>query len=342
MVKPDSFTDKTNEVLLAAQQLAQDSSHLQLLPIHVAVTLFDDKNSLGQQVCSKAGADGQQVVRNLKKILVRLPSQSPAPPEVSMSASLQSMLNAAETIQRKQKDSHLAIDHLLLSLMEVKEIADALTQAGLSKAKIEEAIKSVRGSAKVESKSGDSTYDALNKYGVDLTESAANGKLDPVIGRDDEIRRVIRVLSRRTKNNPVLIGEPGVGKTAIVEGLAERIVRGDVPMNLQCKLISLDMGALIAGAKYRGEFEERLKAVLKEIQDGTCCFVCRLYKPNQTTKQSNNQTTNQIQPKGRSFFSSMRSISCSVRAKPTEPWTRPTCSSPCWRAASCAASAQRR
>jgi len=287
MVRTENFTDKTNELLLGAQQLAQDSAHIQLLPIHVAVALFAEQNGLGtclnthwysanllaysqlpgQQVCLKAGADGQTVTRNLNRILVRLPSQSPAPPEVSMSASLQSMLNAAETIQRKNKDSHLAIDHLLLATMDVKEIADALNNAGLTKAKLEEAIRSVRGSAKVESKSSDATYDSLNKYGIDLTDRAADGKLDPVIGRDDEIRRVIRVLSRRTKNNPVLIGEPGVGKTAIVEGLAERIVRGDVPVNLNCKLISLDMGALIAGAKYRGEFEERLKAVLKEVQD---------------------------------------------------------------------------
>jgi ATP-dependent Clp protease ATP-binding subunit ClpB len=267
MVQPDTFTEKTNELLLAAQQLAQDNSHLQLLPLHVAVVMFAEPGGLGQQVCEKVGVDPIQVNRNLNRLLVRLPQQTPPPPEVSNSSSLMSLLNAAQQIQRKQKDSHLAIDHLLLALMDVKEIADAVSQSGLTKQKVEETIKNVRGGRKVESKTSDSTYDALSKYGLDLTAMAENGKLDPVIGRDDEIRRVIRVLSRRTKNNPVLIGQPGVGKSAIVEGLAERIIRGDVPQNLNCKLISLDMGALVAGAKYRGEFEERLKAVLKEVQD---------------------------------------------------------------------------
>lgn len=267
VLSPETFTDKTNQVLLAAQTLAGENNHIQLLPLHVAVTIFSEPNGLGQQIASKAGADAQQITRNLQRLLVRLPQQSPPPTEISNSSALVSLLQAAQQVQKKQKDSHLAVDHILLALMDVKEIADALTQAGLSKAKVEEAVKSVRGGRKVESKSAEETYEALSKYGIDLTEAAANGKLDPVIGRDDEIRRVIRVLSRRTKNNPVLIGEPGVGKTAIVEGLAERIVRGDVPANLQCRLISLDMGALIAGAKYRGEFEERLKAVLKEVQD---------------------------------------------------------------------------
>jgi ATP-dependent Clp protease ATP-binding subunit ClpB len=178
------------------------------------------------------------------------------------------LLKSAHEIQKKQRDSHIAVDHLILAFIDaVPDILAAFTVAGATKKSLEDAILQIRGNRKVESRSDDSQYDALSKYAIDLVSLAEQGKLDPVMGRDEEIRRVIQVLSRRSKSNPVLIGEPGVGKTAIVEGLAHRIVRRDVPVNLQCKLFSLDMGALIAGAKYRGEFEERLKAVLKEVKD---------------------------------------------------------------------------
>jgi ATP-dependent Clp protease ATP-binding subunit ClpB len=266
-LNPENFTEKTNEILVAARELAAEHQHVQLTPLHVALALFTDQDGLARSIAQKAGVDPQSVERALRKAMVRLPSQDPAPPEPSPSNAMLKALRDAQALQKAQKDSHLAIDHLLNAIMDDKDVSSVMKELNLPKSKIEQSIKETRGSRKVESKSAESTYEALSKYGTDLVSLAESGKLDPVIGRDDEIRRVIRVLSRRTKNNPILIGEPGVGKTAIVEGLAGRIVRGDIPINLKCRLISLDMGALIAGAKYRGEFEERLKAVLKEIKD---------------------------------------------------------------------------
>lgn len=189
------------------------------------------------------------------------------PPDLHPNRALIKVLTAARELQQKQNDSHLAVDHLFQALNSDSSIASVFGEAGLTPKALESGVREVRGGRRVDSKSAESTYEALKKFGTDLVEQAEAGKLDPVIGRDDEIRRVIRVLSRRTKNNPVLIGQPGTGKTAIVEGLAGRIVKGDIPDNLNCRIISLDMGALIAGAKYRGEFEERLKAVLKEVKD---------------------------------------------------------------------------
>jgi ATP-dependent Clp protease ATP-binding subunit ClpB len=183
-------------------------------------------------------------------------------------------------LQKKSKDAFVGINHLLLALLGDPAVANVLKESGVAPNALEEAVSKVVGNRKVDSKGGDETFDALSKYAIDLTEMAEQGKLDPVIGRDDEIRRVIRVLSRRTKNNPVLVGDPGVGKTAIVEGLAQRIVRKDVPESLQCRLFSLDMGALVAGAKYRGEFEERLKAVLKEVKEaegGVILFIDEIH-----------------------------------------------------------------
>lgn len=263
----DSFTDKTLEVISAAQQLAKDESHSILSPIHLGTVFFTENEGLGKSVAKKAGADLQTIERGFRKALAKLPKQEPPPDELPPTRGFSNVLNKARDIQKKQKDSHIAIDHLLLALIEDSEVLQILKEGGLDKAKLEQTIQQVRGAHRVENKSSDATYEALEKYGTDLTKLAEEGKLDPVIGRDDEIRRVIRVLSRRTKNNPVLIGEPGVGKTAIVEGLANRIINGDVPQNLRCKVISLDMGALVAGAKYRGEFEERLKSVLKEVKD---------------------------------------------------------------------------
>ncbi|RKO91321.1 P-loop containing nucleoside triphosphate hydrolase protein, partial [Blyttiomyces helicus] len=267
MLSPESFTDKTSQTLAKAQSLAQEHSHVQVYPVHIAVALFEDEDALARSVCSRAGGDPAVAERKLRSILVRKPSQDPPPENLSFHQSSLRVLNTADDKRKTQKDTHLSIDHLLLALLEDKEILAAFTDAGTTKKALESAVTQIRGSRHVDSRSADSTYEALSKYGVDLVTMAEEGKLEPCIGRDDEIRRVIQVLARKTKCNPVLVGEPGVGKTSIVEGLAQRIVRKDVPASLQARLFSLDMGALIAGAKYRGEFEERLKAVLKEVKD---------------------------------------------------------------------------
>ena len=264
---PDTFTDKTNATIRNAHALAQKNGNPEIYPVHVGLAIFEDEDGLAKNIATKAGADSSVAERGLRRLLQRLPAQTPVPPELSPSSSLIKVISAAVEIQKKQNDTHLAVDHLFQALTIDRDIAQAFGEAGLTPKALEGAIRDVRGGRRVDSKSAEETYEALKKYGTDLVEQAEAGKLDPVIGRDDEIRRVIRVLSRRTKNNPVLIGQPGTGKTAIVEGLAGRIVRGDIPDNLNCRIISLDMGALVAGAKYRGEFEERLKAVLKEVKD---------------------------------------------------------------------------
>lgn len=264
---PKTFTTSTQEALTAANKHASEGQHIQVAPVHLALALFEKDDGLGKRIAEKTGVDNKMILRSLRRIFVRQPSQHPAPTEIGLSRDLFTILKAAQELQQKNGDSHLAVDHLLLALGKDKDIGPALTEAGLSYSKLETAVKEVRGNRKIDSENAEGSYEALKKYGTDLVEMAEQGKLDPVIGRDDEIRRVIRVLSRRRKNNPVLIGDPGVGKTAIVEGLAQRIVRGDIPANLNCRVISLDMGQLVAGAKYRGEFEERLKSVLKEVSE---------------------------------------------------------------------------
>ncbi|SAL96551.1 hypothetical protein [Absidia glauca] len=276
------FTDKVEKVLGQGQSLALEYGNSQLMPAHIACALFDetDGQSLFKSILEKAGVEPQAVERNYKRKVVQLASQDPPPTEVSISPQAGKLLQQAKTHMKNQKDSYISVDHLILALADDATSFAPMKDAGVTKKALENAVAQVRGNRRVESKNAEEVYEALSKYAIDLTAQASSGKLDPVIGRDDEIRRVIRVLARRTKNNPVLIGEPGVGKTAIAEGLARRIVERDVPQTLQCKLFSLDMGALIAGAKYRGEFEERLKAVLNEVkesEEGIILFIDEIH-----------------------------------------------------------------
>jgi ATP-dependent Clp protease ATP-binding subunit ClpB len=261
------WTVQTKEAVLKAVEFAKENGQSEVSPLHLASSLFSSSDSIASHIAVRVGADLRQIQRGLSKLVVRLPRQDPPPSSVSFGHRFSKLLSSAVAIQSSVGDSFLAVDHLLLALLDEADIVNVFKENRFTKEKVKQALKEVKGNKKVETEMDDSNYEALSKYGTDMTALADEGKLDPVIGRDDEIRRVIRVLSRRTKNNPVLIGEAGVGKTAIVEGLAQRIIRGDIPDNLKCKLISLDMGSLVAGAKYRGEFEERLKAVLKEIVD---------------------------------------------------------------------------
>jgi ATP-dependent Clp protease ATP-binding subunit ClpB len=279
------FTERGKQALEDAMALAEQYAHSQLLPVHLAVSLLDPPadpskdqqnnhtppSSLLRQVVERAHGDPQLFDRALKKTLVRLPSQDPPPENVSMAPSFTTVLRKANELQKTQKDSYIAVDHLISALIEDPAIANALKEANVPKPKlIQDAITTIRGTRRVDSRTADADEEQENlaKFTIDMTAMAREGKIDPVIGREEEIRRVIRILSRRTKNNPVLIGEPGVGKTTVVEGLAQRIVNADVPDNLAaCKLMSLDVGALVAGSKYRGEFEERMKGVLKEITE---------------------------------------------------------------------------
>ncbi|KAK5097606.1 Heat shock protein hsp98 [Lithohypha guttulata] len=283
------FTDKAAQALSAAQGLAEQYAHTQILPVHLAVSLFDphpdeskDQQNVAnashshasaplfKQVVEKAHGDTQLLDRALKKQLVRLPSQDPPPEHVTMSPALSKVIRSASELQKTQKDSYIAVDHLISAIVQDPKIASALQEANIPNTKlVDSAIQQIRGTKRVDSKTADAEEENenLKKFTIDMTAMAREGKIDPVIGREDEIRRVVRILSRRTKNNPVLIGEPGVGKTTVVEGLARRIVDADVPANLaQCRLLSLDVGSLVAGSKYRGEFEERMKGVLKEIE----------------------------------------------------------------------------
>ncbi|ORC87286.1 putative ATP-dependent Clp protease subunit [Trypanosoma theileri] len=260
------WTAAASSALQAAVAEARRHASGFLAPVHLAAVLFADPNGLPARVLNRVGAG--TVTEAFAARVEALPAQNPAPTQPRPNTDMTRVLNTAEQARVSLGDTLLAVDHLLLALYESREVDDILKAAGAPKKTVEKALMELRKGKKITSEFQDQNYDALSKYATDLCKQAEDGKLDPVIGRADEILRTIRVLSRRTKNNPVLIGEPGVGKTAIVEGIAQQIVRGDVPDTLaSARIFSLDLGALVAGAKYRGEFEERLKSVLNEVRE---------------------------------------------------------------------------
>src|SRR5580692_7169254 len=266
------FTEKLQEAVRSAQTKAVRYGNQQIDVEHLLSTLLEQQGGLAASILEKAGVNLDTLKPRVEQELDRLPKvsgPSGAPDQIFVTARLNRLLTESEDEAKKLKDDYISVEHVLLALTEDGGASGRLLREyGATRERLMQALREVRGSQRVTTQNPEATYEALERYGRDLTKLASQGKLDPVIGRDEEIRRVIQVLSRRTKNNPVLIGEPGVGKTAIVEGLALRIVRGDVPEGLKNRrIVSLDMGALIAGAKFRGEFEERLKAVLKEVQE---------------------------------------------------------------------------
>src|SRR5437870_1033201 len=265
----DKYTQKMQEALQAAQDLASQANHPEITNEHFLSALLNQSDGIARPLLEKIGADVDQLRERLRSELERRPKIQGAAADLRMSNELRTVLDNAEKEMSKLKDEFTSAEHYLLALAGSNvPAAKLLKDLGVTRDKLMQGLQQVRGSQRVTDQNPEGKYQALEKYGRDLTELARRGKIDPVIGRDNEIRRIMQVLSRRTKNNPVLIGDPGVGKTAIVEGLARRIISGDVPDSLkQKRVIAMDIGAMVAGAKFRGEFEDRLKAFLKEVTD---------------------------------------------------------------------------
>ena len=267
----EKFTDRAKGFLQSAQTVAIRMSHQQIAPEHLLKALLEDSEGMAAGLIAKAGGDAKRAVAQTDAALAKIPAVSGGGAQATpgLSNDAVRVLDSAEQVAQKAGDSYVTVERLLLALVLAKTTAagKALADANVTAEALNAAINDLRGGRTADTASAEDRYDALKKFATDLTEAARAGKLDPVIGRDEEIRRTVQILARRTKNNPVLIGEPGVGKTAIAEGLALRIANGDVPDNLKDReLMALDMGSLIAGAKYRGEFEERLKGVLDEVK----------------------------------------------------------------------------